>query len=328
MLIAQDTIPQTILQADAELSATEQATVDAFLDVQVGRLQSDNSAEVAQGRARIVDQPNLSNSDFFIEYYLEALTDRVTPLIQADNPLITRLNVAIVSAKLSGEGLLAVLQAGANDPSPAVRYWIAKSVGAAAKKNAFDAQQQQDVLVVLADRLKAENSSLVLEQIMLAIAEIDLPDAIKTVLEGLDSRVAFHLKNPDARYKPVLNGMQQLWSKLIALRSGGINVNKDLYELGRISFRYYALIADQMPDYEIPQNDQAEQIKNDKALMARRCVQVMEYVVRDVAGQAVPQAVDTSNATELSVSSDRWLDILKAPPFNFTDEELSVKIEE
>lgn len=324
MLFAQDSIPQDTLQAKTELDDPAKVAIDAFLDEQVRRLQTDDPNEVAQGRARIVEYFNLSNSDFFKVYYAQALAGRVVPLIDADSPLMTRLNVAIISSKLTGKDLVTVLQAGASDPSPAVRYWIAKAVGNAAKKDAFDKQQQQDVLVVLAGRLKAEDASLVLEQIMLAIAEIDLPDAIKTVLEGLDSRVAFHKNNPDARFKPVLNGMQQLWSKLIALRSGGSNVNKDLNDLGRIAYRYYALIADQMPAFDDADDPGAVVVKKDKALMAQICARVMDYAVRDVAGLAAPQPVDTNNATELKASAARWRDILKGPPFSFTDEELTV----
>lgn len=331
MLFAQDSIPQDVLRAESELNASQQATVNTFLDLQVGRLQSDDPTEVARGRDLIVQQPGLSNSDFFRAYYRKALATRVVPLIQPNGPLITRLNVAIVSPKLIGKDLVAILKAGAGDPSPAVRYWIAKAVGTAAKDNVFDAQQQQELLLVLAGRLKAEDSSLVLEQVMLAIAQIDLPDAIKTVLDGLDSRVVFHQKNPDAQFKPILNGMQQLWSKLIAQSTGGQNVNKELYELARIAYRYYALIAEQMSALnevdEEANEEQIEQIKQDKALMAQLCARVMDYVVADVAKLSAPQPVDTNNAVELTVSAARWRDILKAGPFNFSDEQLSVEQE-
>ena len=327
MLFAQDSIPQVILQAKAELTDDEKATIDTFLDVQVGRLKSDDSAEVAEGRARIADQFNLSTSEFFLNYYSQGLADRVTPLIQPDVPLMTRLNVAIVSSKLSSQGQVDLLQDGASDPSPAVRYWIAKAVGTTAKKGTFDAQQQRDVLVVLAGRLKAEDSSLVLEQVMLAIAEIDLDDAIKTVLEGLDSRVIFHRENPDARFKPVLNGMQQLWSKLIAQSTGGANVKNDLYELARIAYRYYALIGEQMQALQDAGNGGNDDLDKDKALMAQLCARVMDYVVKAEALGA-PQPVDTNSAAELKVSAARWKDILKAPPFDFTDEDLSVAEQE
>lgn len=321
---AQDSISQTILQAQAELSPQEQANVNAFLDAQLARMQSNGPSEVAQGRARIAEQFTISLSENFLNYYRQELGRRAATLIKPDLPLMTRLNVAVLSAKLTGDGLLSVLQTGASDQSPAVRYWIAKAVGAAAKDGAFDSQQQQIVLNVLAQRLKDEDSSLVLEQIMVAIAEINLPQAIQTVLEGLDSRVALHVNNPDLRYKPVLNGMQQLWSKLIALRTNNQNVNKEQHELARIAFRYYALIADQLAAMQNDgEND--ETLTQDKAQMALICSRVMDDVVKEMAPNvARPLPVDTSNAAELKVSRDRWRDILKAPPFNFTDDQLKV----
>ena len=323
-LFAQESIPQDIMGAQT-LSDSNKQTINRFLDNWVMRLQSDEASEVAEARAALT-APMSFGSQAFLDYYRPNLATRVIPLIGPDNQLMTRLNVAIISAKLTGNELVALLQASANDESPAVRYWIAKSVGEAAKAKAFDQTQQQAVLTVLADRLKAEDSSLVLEQILVALAEIQLPQAITTILDGLDARVAFHKDNPDARFKPVQNGMQQLWSKLIALRTNGQNVTKDLHELGRIAFRYYSLIADQMPDYENPLEGDtaAEQIKDDKAQMARRCFQVMEYVVTDVANGVAPQLINTNVGAELTVSRDRWRDIFIASPFNFNEQQLSV----
>jgi hypothetical protein len=321
-LFAQNKLPPNILSPQAQLTAQEQGVVNTFLDVQVARLQSDDPAEVSKGRARIAEQFNLSTSDYFLNYYRQSLANRVTPLVQPGGPLMTRLNVAILSAKLTGDNLVAVLQACASDPSPAVRYWIAKAVGAAAKKSAFNTQQQQDVLTVLADRLKIEDSSLVLEQVMLAIAEIDLPQATITVLVGLDSRIAFHQNNPTARYKPVLGGMQQLWTKLIEQRSDGKNVNKEQIELARIAFRYYSLVADQLAAFVEGDDKEAdEDLKQDKASMALNCGRVMDDIVSKVAQLTPPQPVDTKNAAELKVSTDRWRDLLKGAPFNITDEQ-------
>jgi len=325
----QNSLPQPILGATAELTPQEQTTVDAFVDAQVARLQSDDPEQVAQGRSRLAEQYSLSTSQFFKDYYDQAIATRINPLLAPDGPLMTRLNVAIVSAKLSGQSLVTVLQAGENDPSAAVRYWIAKAVGEAAKNNRLNKQEQQDVLDVMARRLKAEDSSLVLEQVMLAMAEIDLPDAIRKVLEGLDARVLFHKNNPDARFKPVHGGMKQLWSKLIALRSGSKNVDKEQFELARIAFRYYTLIADQLATTaaENPDNKddkEAQNTRQDKVAMAGICSRVMDDVARQVARVTPPQPIDPYNPAELRVSAYRWREILKAPPFKFTDEDLAV----
>lgn len=326
--LAQESLPQAILQAQAQLTPQEQATVDAFVDKQVDRLQSDDTEQVALGRSRLAEQFSLSHSDFFLDYYAQSIADRVAPLLVPASPLMTRLNVAIVSAKLSGQSLVKVLQAGEADPSTAVRYWIAKAVGTAAKNDRLDNQEQKDVLTVLARRLKVEKSSLVLEQVLLAMNEIDLPKAISMVLEGLDSRVTFHKQNPTARFKPVHGGMKQLWSKLIALRSGSKNVDKEQFELARIALRYYSLIADQLATGDANEEDkddeEAKEVRRDKVLMAGICGRVMDYAARDVANLIPPQPVDPNNAAELRVSAERWREMLKAPPFNFTDEELAV----
>ncbi len=324
----QNSLPQPILGATAALTPQQEATVDAFVDTQVARLQSNDPGEVAQGRSRLTEQYSLSTSGFFKDYYSQAIATRIAPLLAPDGPLMTRLNVAIVSAKLSGQSLVTVLQAGENDPSAAVRYWIAKAVGEAAKNNRLNKQEQQDVLDVMARRLKAEDSSLVLEQVLIAMAEIDLPDAILKVLEGLNARVQFHKQNPDARFKPVHGGMKQLWSKLIALRAGAKNVDKEQFELARIAFRYYALIADQFAaaaeNNDAGNEEEAENARQDKIAMAAICGRVMDDVARQVPRVTPPQPIDPNNAAELRASADRWREVLKAPPFNFTDEELAV----
>jgi hypothetical protein len=324
-LFAQDSLPTAILQAQDELTTEEQATIDQFLKAQVIRLQSSDPQQVALGRARLTEQFGLGNSQFFTSSYRQAIAKQLIPLLAPDSPLMTRLNVAIVSAKLSGQSLVDVLQTGEDDPSPAVRYWIAKAVGTAAKNKRLEKQQQKDVLVVMANRLKAEDSSLVLEQVMLAIAEIDLPEAIQQVLDGLDARVTFHKQNPVARFKPVHGGMQQLWSKLIALRAAGKSVDNQQKDLARIALRYYALIADQLAlNNDNNDEQEAQEIRQDKVAMAGICSRVMDDVAQQVARITPPQAIDPNNAAELKVSADRWHEVLKAPPFNFTDEELAV----
>ncbi len=323
-LFAQNSLPATIIQAQ-QLSAQDKTTIDGFIDAQVTRLQSSDPEQVALGRSLLAEQFGLGSSPAFINYYSQAIAQRVAPLLVPDGPLMTRLNIAIVSAKLSDASLVTVLKAGADDPSPAVRYWIAKAVGAAAKNDRISQQQQQDVLDVMAARLKVEDSELVLGQVMLAISEIDLDEAIEKVLEGLDARVSFYKQHAQARFKPVHDGTQQLWSKLIALRSDGKNVDKEQKELARIAFKYYALIAEQMAaGIDNPDEDETAAIKQDKATMAGICGRVMDDVARQVARISPPQMVDPNNATELKASADRWRDVLKAPPFNYTDEQLAV----
>ncbi len=327
-LSAQNSLPAAILQAQAELTPQERATVDSFVDAQTARLQSDDPEQIAKGRSLLAEQFSLGRSAFFLDYYRPTIANKIAPLLTPDGDLMTRLNVAIVSSKLSGQSLTTVLQAGADDPSPAVRYWIAKAVGAAAKNKRLKTQGQKDALAVMAKRLKAEDNSLVLEQVMVAIAEIDLPDAIQKVLEGLDSRVTFHKQNTKARFKPVHGGMKQLWSKLVHLRAGGNNVDKEQFELARIAFRYYALIADQLTEAnknnDNGDDEEAQQAKQDKVAMAVICGQVMADVAKEVAGVTPPQPVNPNNAAELRVSVDRLREMLKASPFSFTDEQLAV----
>ncbi|GAB4195114.1 MAG: hypothetical protein Kow00105_09370 [Phycisphaeraceae bacterium] len=323
-LFAQESIPQTILTSQAELTAQQKAEVDAFVSAQARKLTSEDPAEVAEGRARLTEQ-FLSTSSYFLDYYRQSIAEQVVPLIKEDSPLMTRLNVAIISAKLTGDSLIAVLENGAADPSPAVRYWVAKAVGAVAKDKGFTSQtQQQAVLKVLSDRLKAEDESLVLEQVMVAISAIDLPEAVDTVLAGLDSRVGFHLSNPNAFFKPVYGGMQQLYRKLVAQRAAGERVDAQLYELARTAYRYYALIARQMDGLNNNGSDK-EDLRQDKAMMASLCGQVMAFAAGDVAGLSIPQPVNTSNAAQLKASAALWHDIFRGAPFNYSEEQLALE---
>jgi len=316
-------IPQSILQAGVALTPAEEATVDQFVDAQANRLKDPDPEQVAFGRSLLVEQFSLSNSDFFKDYYRQSIANRVATLLDPKGPLMTRLNVAIISAKLSGASLIKILQAGADDPSPAVRYWIAKAVGAAAKAKPtqLNANEQRDALTVLAKRLKLEESSLVLGQVMLAMSEIQLPDAIQKVLEGLDARVSFHRDNPKTQYRPVIDGMRQLFSKLIGLSASGQNVDKEMRELARIALRYYALAADQLA-----QGAGGTDAQNDKANIVVLCRQILGFAIQQDKNITAPPAIDvvikTKNWDELRLTTDRWREILKAPPFSFTDKQL------
>jgi len=321
---AQASLPKEVLQPSAALAPAQKATIDQFVDTQVERLKkSEDPEEVALGRSLLVEQFNLSNSSYFLDSYRESIANRVAPLLDPNGPLMTRLNVAIISAKLSGANLVKILQAGADDPSPAVRYWIAKAVGSAAKAKQLNTAEQRDALDVLARRLKLEESSLVLEQVMLAMSEIQLPEAIQKVLEGLESRIAFHRDNPNAQYRPVNGGMRQLFSKLIGLRAADQNVDKQIRQLARIALLYYSLASEQLA--EGAGNEEAE---NDKANIVVLCRQILEYSIQGSILTAPPSIsilIETKNWKELHLTADRWRDILKGPPFNFTDEQLNPK---
>jgi len=317
---AQASLPKDILQAGAVLTPAEKATVDGFVDAQANRLKDEDPEQVALGRSFLVEQFSLSNSSQFLDYYRESIADRVAPLLDPKGRLMTRLNVAIISAKLSGKSLVKILQAGADDPSPAVRYWIAKAVGAAAKTKELGDNEQRDALTVLSRRLKLEESSLVLEQVMLAMSEIQLPEAIQKVLEGLDSRVAFHRDHSKAQYRPVFGGMQQLWRKLIGLAAAGQNVDKEMRELARIALRYYTLSANQLNA-----GVNGEGTEGDKTNMIRLSRQVLDYVAsldQIPTPPAITAVIAAKNWKELRLTADRWRGILQAPPFNFTDEQL------
>lgn len=331
-LFAQNSLPQDVLGATNIPTSEQQATVDAFIDTQVGRLKNTDPQQVAQGRSLLIEQFGLSTSPYFLKYYAQAVAQRVVPLLVPNTPLMTRLNVAIISAKLSNENLIKILQAGADDPSPAVRYWIAKSVGAAVKAGNLTLNEQRDALDILSDRLQLEDAALVLEQVMLAMAEIQLPEAIRKILDGLDTRVAFHTKNPAARYKAVHGGMQQLWRKLIELRSRNENVDREFYDLARIAVRYYALAARQLnqdaKEQEDDKDEDAEEAESDKLQMVFLCRRVMDYAVKTVAELNVitpsSSPITTKDWKALRVSVDAWREILKDSPFNFTDDQLAI----
>ena len=318
---AQASLPQDVLQASADLTPDQQKAIDAFVEAQVKNLSDSDPEQVALGRSVLVEPFSLSNSPQFLSYYQQTIATRTAPLLDSSGPLITRLNVAIISAKLSGESLVQILEAGADDPSPAVRYWIAKAVGQAAKSDQLTTAQQRSVLTVLTRRLKEEDASLVLGQVMLAMSEIQLPEAIKSVLEGLTSRVSFHENNPKAEYQPVYRGLQQLWRKLIALEASGQNVDQDMRELARIAYRYYALAANQLGE-----GAGGEEVEEDKINMVTLSRQVLDYVINKN-GLAQPPAIDTivvaKNWDELILTADRWRELLKSPPISFTDQQLN-----
>ncbi len=125
-----DAIDNSIRTADN--AGNSRAAIEAFLNSQVTKLQSDVTSAAA-ARKRITAQVSGTTSASFRDEYIRLLDERIEPVLRHENPFL-RLNAAIalegVARATRNPRLIDLTRQLISDPSPGVSLWGIKSAGA------------------------------------------------------------------------------------------------------------------------------------------------------------------------------------------------------
>ncbi len=323
-VLAQERLPTNVLVVTRPISEQDQRAIDGYIDFWMDRLQNGSDKQVTEARDRLIEPLVIGGtSDDFKSIYNTALIPRLVPAARADR-VIVRLNAMIVITKISGEGSVALIQAGLADPSPGLRYWAAKAIADVASREGFNLEQQRRILPLIQQAIQKESSTAVLTQLLKALGALDIPEAVETLLRSLNERIVFYVGDIEAPYLPVHDAMQKLYIDLVKAFAAGEPVEPAIRGLAQTAYRYMALATQQLN--QAPALDPAS--RADKVEMIRTCDQVLRWAVEDALSpgtrlpEAITNALVVSDWQFIQFQVDRWRRILLAPPIQLTEQDL------
>lgn len=316
---AAESLPTETITA-ASLSMDQAAKIDQYIAAAVADLKQAKESAVTPARHVLLEPLGLGPSDAFLRYYRQHVATALTPLL-AHKDLLVRLNAMIVLDRVGGADAVPIAGKALADASPAVRYWAAKTIADQAAALPGDAQKQ--VLATITKRVASEHVPQVVEQLLVTMGSLTLPEAKLQLLEALNQRVAYHAQHPGTSIGPEEAGLQRLYKTLFgAAAKPDPNVLK---ALGRTALRYLDLTATQLDLKQVP-DDAVRQTYH-------HTVQLTYYILRFVQGAtkgapAAPpdltDAIKAGNWKMVRVQVEAWRNVLEAPPFGFSAKELEI----
>ncbi len=342
---AQDRIPQDAIVAQTAFNDTQRQAITAYVSRWAGVLNEATTNEqvfdtqVSDARQKLLSPIRTPGAtDFFKKRYSVAVSEAIAPLLDADR-LIVRLNVMIVVTKLTDDGAIALAEKGIKDPSPSVRYWAAKATISIAEtvdsqgNPILDVKGRLAMLRALEEVGTTEESTEVLQQVMLAMSAMNVPSAIDRVLDLLDARLKWHVDRPYEPYLAESAGLRAVYQTL--LRAPAPNPAQ-IRKLAHVSHRYMNLISRNLADAadkaqtEGIENPINRELEMDHAAMLELAEYALQYVHSEIGSQesmpiSIIQKIPFRNWKEINlIAVDGWGKVLKAPPLSFTPGDLAI----
>ncbi len=241
---AADQIPIEIISATSSLTPGQHQVVDQYIARQTGLLTTGTDKQVAQARSQLID-PLIRGgaTDSFTLAYSSAASNRLIEAVESDR-LAVRINAMIITAHLSDLSTLGLVEKGLADPNPAVRYWAAKAASDTGSRDNLPSQEQAQILDLLVQSMVRESSEHVLQQLLMGLVGLSIPEASTQLLDVLNRRVAVHTADPGAPLGAALVGLRTLFVKTVEASSNDQLIGPDtLRQLTLVAYRYLALSA-------------------------------------------------------------------------------------
>jgi len=178
-----------------------------------------------------------------------------------------------------------------------------------------------------------EDSTEVLQQVMLAMGAMNLPSALDRLLDLLDARLRWHVDRPYEPYLAEAAGLRSVYQSL--LRTPAANPAQ-IRKLAQVAHRYMNLISRNLAEAadkaqaEGTENPISRELEADHAALLELCEYALQYVHGEVGSQqgmpsSIIQKIPFRNWKEINlIAVDGWGQVLKAPPLNFKPGDLAI----
>lgn len=306
------------------INESQQSTIFGYIDNWSQKLIEGEDSEVVTARRRLAEPLGTGGaSATFIREYAMRLGERLAPATSSPR-LIVRLNAMVVASKLTGETAMPLIRQGLSDESSAVRYWAAKAVRDIATGDDLDTSLQMELLDQLTTLLNNENAVPVVQQLMIAIVELNVPAATDELLSALNQRVTMHYRNPGQPLDAERAGLQRLFPKLISAASNNQPVTTSITRIAQASLRYVELVATQLDEGTVP----AAQQEGYRQLVLLGDM-ILRWAQENMAGSrpapaAIENAVRAGDWKFVRVQINQWKAVLREHPFNLANSDLSL----
>jgi len=342
---AQERIPQDAIVAQASFTDTQRQAITGYISRWGGLLQEATTnqqvsdTQISEARQKLLGPLRTPGAtDFFKKRYSAQVSQTISGLLDADR-LIVRLNAIIVVTRLTDPSAVALAEKGLGDPSPSVRYWAAKAIGSLAETTdsqgnpILEVKARLSLLRTLEEAGEEEDSTEVLQQVMLAMGAMNLPSALDRLLDLLDARLRWHVDRPYEPYLAEAAGLRSVYQSL--LRTPAANPAQ-IRKLAQVAHRYMNLISRNLAEAadkaqaEGTENPISRELEADHAALLELCEYALQYVHGEVGSQqgmpsSIIQKIPFRNWKEINlIAVDGWGQVLKAPPLNFKPGDLAI----
>lgn len=323
LALGQDRLPPELVTIQAALGPKQQNLIDDYVTHWTDTLENEADEQVVEARDQLTEPLGLGATDHFLNAYSRAVGGRLGDAVRADR-LVSRLNAMIVASRIrKDENVISLIVKGLDDESPALRYWAAKAVRKVAQAPDIAPKPaiQMKLLEQLDMSLRKEQSTVVLEQVFLAMVGVTHGAAVEKVYGGLNHRVRVHVGKPELPYRAERAGMQGLFRRLAEMEAHGVAVGEPFRQIARAAVRYLNLLSKQADGAKL-----SPDLAKGYSEMAQLCWRVLDYVHQKLESpERAPARPNffTDNWKDYHVKALRWREILTKNPFNLTDADLT-----
>lgn len=311
------------------IDAAAREKIEAFVVQPMGQLTAEDAETISKARTtllRVLDDPTASPA--FLSAISGMITARMDKSVNHDNELV-RLNAIIIISRLTDEGSMALVEAGLEDDSAAVQRWAMEALRRrVARWKDTDANANRDKIKSVYEKVKSKLSQddpphpIVVTTGIKVLLAIDTSESRKAVLDMLDKRIALHTADPELSYSPEQYALQALGPYLATVRQFELAEGKALCEAG---FRYAGLVLKQIDGLD------QQDIPDTSLEMLYQCYLAMSQIAARVNVNAPARQANVSNMilnanwADVRALQGEWAGILKAGPFNLTDQDLGLQ---
>ncbi|MEX0885602.1 MAG: hypothetical protein WD009_04100 [Phycisphaeraceae bacterium] len=322
--LAQDApqLPTAIITAES-LTNQQQGTIDAFVTHRTAQLVDGEPLEVSQARRDLYEPFQVDGATAaFLGYHRDTIASRLDAAFASDRVLV-RLNAMILITRMPGRVPEALIDAGLDDSSPAVRYWAARAVREVATAGGLGAGQQQAMLNRLTGRLEAEDATAVVEQLFVALIALPVDVGAQPLLESINHRVSLHAERPGSSVQPERAAMQELFRQLLSAGSNN-PPRAAMRQLSRAAVRYMDLLATAL---------EADAVEEHRQQQYADTIALADHLLRTLHAElggggsvpaAVTDAVGDADWATVRTAAQRWRGLLQQAPYNFSEDDLGV----
>jgi hypothetical protein len=323
-LAAQDRLPPTLINTSSALSPEQQQLTDSYIHHWVTQLTTGTDEQVTRARDKMIEPMVQGPSKIFASAYSASLGIKLLQEGLNAERLIVRLNAMMIASRLTPADAVAMVEKGLQDGNPAIRYAAARAANdiASREDDKAPAPIQIRLLDALTNQLNGERVQLVLEQVLLSVSGLDIPEASDRLLNGLNQRVALHVKEPATPAGADREAMARLFRRYVLQAPENDEVVR---KLTQVAFRHLDLSVRLLEGGKQP-----EAVVQDRLAMALLADRILRWAAerRIAPGAKLPESVEKAlpagNTQLARVYIEEWRKLLTTEQAGFVQAQLAL----
>lgn len=343
VVAGQSGLAPEVIAATSALNFTDQQRVEVHIAQCIDALNAATfQHDIVQARVCLTDPiRDPDRTDYFILEYVKRLADQLHQVVSTPKQRhVIRMNTMIVIAEAAkildtigspiigdendkiDKSIIALLEIGLQDDSPAIQYWAAK---AAALRKSYDNvknEEQKRLLLLLAATARGDSSPDVLTQCFIAMNNLAIPEADIFVVKLLNHRANMLKHDLNQPLVGEIEGLRVYYLKLVKKEAAGkalVSVNTKK-ELSRSAYLLMTVTINALADNVIEIDNQTAH-----KVMISLADTILNWAVHGHGSRAEIEArVENKHWDILKLECQKWLEDL-CGHFGFQPAELEIE---